>query len=45
MHIGVPADMKSAEMQKVKVADAEKLREKYSTLGDIAALIGAKKKW
>ncbi len=43
--VGIPEDVRSAEKAKVRAADAEKLKVKYSTLGDIAISIGAKKKW
>ena len=43
--VGVPDDVKKDSLQKIKVADAEKLRTKYTTLGEIASLIGAKKRW
>lgn len=45
VHIGVPEDVKAAEKMKVKAADADRLKVKYSTLGTIAVQIGAKKKW
>lgn len=42
---GVPEEMKNKTFEKVKVADAEKLRVKHMTLGEIAEHIGAKKRW
>lgn len=43
--VGTPEDVKKDALQKVKSADAEKLTSKYTTLGEIANLIGAKKRW
>lgn len=43
--IGVPEELKSSTTQKLKEADASKLKTKYIKLGDISISIGAKKRW
>lgn len=43
--VGIPEEMKNKSFEKVKVADAEKLKIKYTTLADLSLLIGAKKRW
>lgn len=43
--VGMPEELKNAAKEKLKVADAEKLTTKYTTLGEIAGMIGAKKRW
>lgn len=43
--VGVPDDVSKESIQKIKAADAEKLTNKYTTLGEISNLIGAKKRW
>jgi len=44
VYVGRPAEVKG-EAQKIGVADAEKLTSKYTTLGEISIMIGAKKRW
>lgn len=43
--VGTPADVKKEDLQKVKAADAEKLKIKYVTLGNLSEMLGAKKRW
>lgn len=43
--VGIPEEMKSAALEKTKVADVEKLRGRYTTLGQISQMMGAKKRW
>ncbi len=43
--IGLPEEFKNKTLEKVKSADAIKLKIKYITLGDISVAIGAKKRW
>jgi large subunit ribosomal protein L13 len=44
VYVGRPDEIK-VEAQKIKAADAEKLTSKYTTLGEISEMIGAKKRW
>lgn len=43
--IGVPKDLEGENLEKVKVADASKLRVKYLTLEKLSISLGAKKRW
>jgi len=43
--IGVPEDFKGKSMEKLKSADAEKLRTKYMSLEELSLYLGAKKRW
>jgi large subunit ribosomal protein L13 len=43
--VGIPEEMKNSAREKIKAADVEKLRGRYTTLADIAHMIGAKKRW
>jgi large subunit ribosomal protein L13 len=45
--VGVPEDVKAAvkSFEKVENADADRLRTKYVTLGEVAFSMGAKKRW
>lgn len=43
--IGIPEELKSIQGEKIKIADANKLRTTYTTLGDLSTSIGAKKRW
>lgn len=43
--VGIPEEMKNSEKEKIKVADYEKLRGRFTTLGKISQMIGAKKRW
>ncbi|MBU5537298.1 MAG: 50S ribosomal protein L13 [Candidatus Aenigmatarchaeota archaeon] len=43
--IGVPEEFKNKTTEKVKTADANKLKTTYITLADLSLSIGAKKKW
>lgn len=42
---GVPEEFKSKQGEKIKAADASKLKTTYTTLGDLSASIGAKRRW
>lgn len=43
--IGVPEEMKSMQFAKLKEADADRLRGKTVSLGEISIALGAKKRW
>ena len=43
--IGVPDEFKNRKFEKLKDADAGKLKTKYISLGDISIAIGGKKRW
>jgi len=43
--IGMPEEHKNKQAEKIKVADATKLKTAYTTLSDISVSIGAKKRW
>jgi len=43
--IGVPEELKSKQLEKIKEADAEKLKGKTVSLGKISIALGAKKRW
>lgn len=43
--IGIPEELKGKKFQKLKEADASKLRTKTITLGELALRLGAKKRW
>ncbi len=43
--IGTPEEFKGKPAEKVKNADAEKLKTKYITLGELSERIGAEKRW
>ncbi|MBI2005376.1 MAG: 50S ribosomal protein L13 [Candidatus Aenigmarchaeota archaeon] len=42
---GAPEEFKNKQGEKLKIADASKLRTTYTTLGDLSVSIGAKKRW
>ena len=43
--VGVPEEYKNKKAEKIKVADANKLKITYTTLSDLSISIGAKKRW
>jgi len=43
--IGIPEEHKNKQAEKMQVADANKLKTTYITLGDLSTSIGAKKRW
>lgn len=43
--VGVPEELKSKPVEKIKIADASKLKTKFITLGEISERMGAKKRW
>jgi large subunit ribosomal protein L13 len=43
--IGMPEEFKNKSFDKIKAKDANTLKTKYITLGEISAAIGAKKRW
>ena len=43
--IGVPDELKDRKFEKTEEADANKLRTRYITLGEISIAVGGKKKW
>lgn len=43
--IGVPEELKDKKFEKVKEADASKLKTKFISLGEISIALGAKKIW
>ena len=47
VYIGIPAELKSKadKFEKVKAADAAKLRTKSMPLGDLSVALGVKKRW
>ena len=47
VYAGIPEEMQGKEntFQKVEVADADRLKTKFITLGQIAMQLGAKKRW
>lgn len=42
---GMPEEYKNKQGEKIKVADASKLKTTYTTLSDLSVSIGAKKRW
>lgn len=45
VYIGEPEEFKNKEKIRLKDADASKLKIKYITLGELAILLGAEKRW
>lgn len=43
--VNVPKEYKNVEKKKIKVADVNKLKTTYITLGELSTAIGAKKRW
>jgi large subunit ribosomal protein L13 len=43
--IGLPEEFKNKKLEKVKVADVNKLKCKYISLGELSIALGAKKRW
>jgi large subunit ribosomal protein L13 len=43
--VGIPEEMKNSAKEKIKAAEHEKLRGRFTTLGEISQMIGAKKRW
>ena len=43
--IGVPEELKNKKMEKIKEADANRLKCKYTSLGEISIVFGVKKRW
>jgi len=43
--IGLPEQFKNKTLEKVEKADADKLKSRYITLGNLSISIGAKKRW
>jgi large subunit ribosomal protein L13 len=43
--IGVPAEVKASDAKKIESASADKLRTKFTTLGEVSSIVGAKKRW
>lgn len=43
--VGMPEEYKNRQAEKIKVADASKLKTTYTTLSDLSVSIGAKKRW
>lgn len=43
--VGIPEEMKNDAREKIKEAEMEKLRGRYTTLGQVSQMIGAKKRW
>lgn len=43
--IGLPEEFKDKKLEKVKDADASKLKTKYITLEELSIALGVKKKW
>lgn len=43
--IGVPEEFKGKKLEKTKVADASKLKHRYTTLGELSIVLGGKKRW
>ena len=45
VYIGLPEEFKNKKLEKVKDADANKLKCKYITLEELSLALGAKKRW
>src|SRR5437867_6136595 len=45
VYIGIPDELKEKKFEKVKNADADKLRISYITLEQLSLALGAKKRW
>ncbi|MBI1979051.1 MAG: 50S ribosomal protein L13 [Candidatus Aenigmarchaeota archaeon] len=43
--IGMPEEYKNGQTEKIKGADASRLKTTYTTLSDLSVSIGAKKRW
>jgi len=43
--IGVPEELKTKQFEKLKEADADRLKGKVVSLGEISISLGAKKRW
>lgn len=43
--VGVPEELKGKEFEKIEEADANKLKGKYITLGELCLELGAKRRW
>jgi large subunit ribosomal protein L13 len=43
--IGIPEELKAKQFEKIKDADADRLRGKTISLGEISVALGAKKRW
>ena len=43
--IGIPEELKSKQFEKLKEADADRLKGKVVSLGEISVALGAKKRW
>ena len=43
--IGIPKELKDKKFEKVKSADAKKLKCKYIKLGDLSLALGSKRRW
>jgi large subunit ribosomal protein L13 len=45
VYVGVPEEFKNKKFEKIANADANKLKCKYITLGELSLEIGGKKRW
>lgn len=43
--IGLPEEFKNKKLEKIKVADASKLKSRKISLGELSVSLGAKKRW